>query len=134
VDSLLRLVPLIANLPLIEGMIKLATVVADPRTAEGFMKLAAALADPRTLETLSRLITVMSDPRLGEAVAVLADPKILAAVVTLTAVIGFAMAPPPAAELWPQRLADIRVEIPMRRSGCSAAFAPVGAQIRGHRS
>lgn len=95
VDTLLRLVPLIANPPLIEGMIKLATVAADPRTAEGFMKLAAALADPRTLETLSRLITAMSDPRLGEAVAVLADPKILSAVVNLTAVLGSAVATPP---------------------------------------
>ncbi len=95
VDTLLRLAPLVTNPPFIEGMLKLASVAADPRTAEGFMKLAAALADPRTLETLSRLITAMSDPRLGEAVAVLADPKILSAVVTVTAVLGSAVAGPP---------------------------------------
>ncbi len=92
VETLLRLTPLLANPPLIEGMLKLASVAADPRTAEVFMKLAAALADPRTLETLSRLITAMSDPRLGEAVAVLADPKVLGAVVNLTTVFGSALA------------------------------------------
>ncbi len=93
IETLMRLAPLLANQPVIDGMLKLAAVAANPRTAEGFLNLAAALAEPQTMETLSRLIGAMSNPRLGEALTTLSDPKVLAAVVTLTSVLAGAVAP-----------------------------------------
>lgn len=93
IETLMRLAPLLANQPVVDGMLKLAAVAANPHTAEGFLNLAAALAEPQTMETLSRLIGAMSNPRLGEALTTLSDPKVLAAVVTLTSVLAGAVAP-----------------------------------------